>query len=206
MYLSFLKPIFDFIIALVLLIILLPVFLVITLLLLFSGINKPFFFQERSGYKCKSFVIIKFRTMTDEKDGTGNLLSDKDRLTFIGKIIRKLSFDEIPQLINILKGDMSLIGPRPLLPRYLPYYTKKESLRHSVKPGISGLAQINGRNTLDWDKRLAFDVEYVTDITLKNDFIILLRTMKILLLSEGGSVDPRSVIKDLDDEREGKIT
>ncbi|RXQ97439.1 sugar transferase [Ancylomarina salipaludis] len=205
MYLRYFKPVFDFTIAFVLLIALSPIFLIIYFLLLLTGIHKPFFLQERSGYKGQSFLIIKFRTMTDKRDRSGKLLPDKDRLTFIGKIIRKLSFDEIPQLINILKGDMSLIGPRPLLPRYLPYYTKKESLRHTVKPGMSGLAQINGGNTLDWDTRLALDIEYITDITFKNDCIILLKTIKMVLFSDGSCVDPRSVIKDLNDERGGDI-
>ncbi len=205
MYSRYFKPIFDFTIAFVLLIALSPIFLIIFFLLLLTGIQRPFFLQERSGYKGQSFLIIKFRTMTDKRDHSGDLFPDKDRLTFIGKIIRKLSFDEIPQLINILKGDMSLIGPRPLLPRYLPYYTKKENLRHTVKPGMSGLAQINGGNTLDWDTRLALDVEYVTDITLKNDCIILLRTIRMVLFSDGSCVDPRSVMKDLNDERGGGI-
>lgn len=203
MYLRYFKPVFDFTIAFLLLVIFSPVFLIIYALLLLTGNHKPFFLQERSGYKGQSFLIIKFRTMTDETDRSGQLLPDKARLTLIGKIIRRLSFDEIPQLINILKGDMSLIGPRPLLPRYLSYYTKKESLRHTVKPGLSGLAQINGGNTLDWDTRLALDIEYVTDITFRNDCIILLKTIKMVLFSNGSCVDPRSVIKDLDDERGG---
>lgn len=206
MYFRFLKPILDFILALILLSVLSPILLIILLFLFFTGVKKPIFLQERIGYKCRSFVIIKFRTMNDKKGSSGILLSDKERLTFIGKIIRKLSLDELPQLINVLKGEMSLIGPRPLLPRYLPYYTQKENLRHSVKPGISGLAQINGRNTLDWNKRLAYDVEYVVNITLRNDFLILLKSIKIILFSDGGYVDPRSVMKDLDDERETQIS
>jgi len=205
MYVSFIKPVLDFILALFLLILFSPLLLFVYIMLALRGDGNPIFYQERPGLHEKPFRIIKFKTMTDEKDADGNLLPDADRLTPLGRIIRKTSIDELPQLINVLKGDISIIGPRPLLPRYLPYYTKKENLRHTVKPGMSGLAQINGGNTLDWDTRLALDVEYVTDITLKNDCIILLRTIRMVLFSDGSCVDPRSVMKDLNDERGGGI-
>lgn len=205
MYSRFLKPLFDFIIALLLLIVLVPALLLITLLLLITGVNKPFFLQKRSGYRSKTFVIIKFRTMTDEKDRLGNLLPDKDRLTFIGKLIRKTSIDEIPQLVNVIKGDMSLVGPRPLLLRYLPYYSKEENVRHNVKPGITGLAQVKGRNTLGWDHRLALDIEYVNNMSLNQDIIIFIKSIKIVLFSKGGYIDPQSIMNDLDIERKDRV-
>jgi lipopolysaccharide/colanic/teichoic acid biosynthesis glycosyltransferase len=139
--------------------------------------------------------------MNDKKDDKGNLFPDERRLTKVGVFIRKTSLDEIPQLINVLKGDMSLIGPRPLLVSYLPFYVDEERLRHSVRPGITGLAQINGRNTVSWDKRLAFDVEYVKNISFKNDIFIVLNSIMVVLFSKGVSVDPTILMKDLNDER-----
>lgn len=143
-----------------------------------------FFLQERPGKDEKIFKLIKFKTMTDERDAEGNLLPDKDRITPVGKLLRKTSLDELPQLINVLKGDMSLVGPRPLLVRYLPYYTERERLRHKVRPGITGLAQVNGRNNLSWDDRLELDVQYVENIRFKNDFRIFTITIFKVIKSE----------------------
>ena len=135
------------------------------------------FYQERPGKNEKIFRIIKFKTMTDECDADGNLLPDAERLTKVGKFVRSTSIDELPQLINVLKGDMALIGPRPLLVKYLPYYTNEERLRHSVRPGMSGWAQVNGRNSIGWDKKLAYDVEYVKNISLLMDLKVILKTI-----------------------------
>ena len=177
MYRTFFKRFLDLTISLITLFILSPIFLMITIILFITNKGKPFFFQERPGKNEKIFKIIKFKTMNDKKDEVGNLLPDKDRLTKIGKLIRKTSLDEIPQLINVIRGDMSLIGPRPLLPEYLPYYVEKEKLRHVVRPGITGLAQINGRNNLDWEKRLQFDVFYVENCTFIVDLKIIMQTI-----------------------------
>lgn len=139
--------------------------------------------------------------MTDERDAKGNLLPDAVRLTKIGKFVRSTSLDEIPQLLNVIKGDMSLIGPRPLLPRYLPYYKENERLRHTVRPGITGWAQINGRNTVNWDRRLALDVYYVENLSFKLDLKIFFKTLKNVFFKEDLIVDPESIMKNLDDER-----
>tara|TARA_R110002049_G_scaffold125367_1_gene280966 strand:- start:5846 stop:6370 length:525 start_codon:yes stop_codon:yes gene_type:complete len=171
------------------------------ILLFVATRENPFFVQARPGLNEKIFRIIKFKTMNEKKDEKGVLLPDAIRLTKIGMLIRKTSIDELPQLFNVLKGDMSLIGPRPLLLRYLPYYTDKERLRHSVRPGISGWAQVNGRNSVNWDERLALDVEYVKSINLKLDIKILYKTLLKIIVSEGIVVDPESIMKNLDDER-----
>lgn len=187
------KPILDFLLAFTAIIILSPIFIVFTILLYFANNGKPFFTQIRPGKGEKLFKIIKFKTMNDKKDAEGNLLADTYRLTPIGKFVRKTSIDEIPQLLNILKGDMSLIGPRPLLTEYLGYYKKEEQKRHLVKPGITGLAQVNGRNFVDWDTKLQYDVDYVENITFKNDLIILIKTVKNVLSSKDVSVDTTNV-------------
>ncbi|MEN6352329.1 MAG: sugar transferase [Bacteroidales bacterium] len=202
MYRHFFKRLFDFVIALVGLIILSPLFLILWIWL--SMANKgegAFFFQERPGKDEKIFKVIKFKTMTDERDAKGNLLPDAVRLTKIGKFVRSTSLDEIPQLLNVIKGDMSLIGPRPLLPRYLPYYKENERLRHTVRPGITGWAQINGRNTVNWDRRLALDVYYVENLSFKLDLKIFFKTLKNVFFKEDLIVDPESIMKNLDDER-----
>lgn len=201
MYKNFVKRLIDFVAAFAGLLILSPVFIVVTIGLYFANQGKPFFFQRRPGKNEKIFSIIKFKTMNDKKDADGNLLSDAERLTPIGAFVRKTSLDEIPQLINVLKGDMSLIGPRPLLEKYLPFYTKNEKLRHTVKPGITGWAQLNGRNTLNWNARLALDVEYVQKISFLFDLKIVLLTVKKVIKSEDIVIDPRSIMKDLDEER-----
>ncbi|PHX61736.1 MAG: sugar transferase [Flavobacteriales bacterium] len=201
MYKFFFKRLIDFLFTFFGLIILSPIFVFITIGLFIANNGKPFFVQIRPGKDEKLFKIIKFKTMNDNKNSQGKLLPDAKRLTIIGRFVRKTSIDEIPQLINVLKGDMTLIGPRPLLVSYLPFYTDEERLRHSVRPGITGLAQINGRNTVSWDKRLAFDVEYVKNISFKNDIFIVLNSIMIVLFSKGVSVDPTILMKDLNDER-----
>ncbi|MCJ8152371.1 sugar transferase [Chryseobacterium sp. SSA4.19] len=201
MYKNFIKRWIDFTIAFLGLLILSPIFVIVTICLYFANDGKPFFFQARPGLNEKIFKIIKFKTMNDKKDASGNLLSDAERLTPVGAFIRKTSLDELPQLINVLKGDMSLIGPRPLLEKYLPYYTEREKLRHSLRPGITGWAQLKGRNTLKWDDRLSYDIQYVQNVSLKFDLKIIFSTFKKVFKSEDIVVDPRSIMKDLDEER-----
>lgn len=147
-----------------------------------------FFLQDRLGKNCKIFRVLKFKTMTDERDAKGNLLSDAQRLTKVGRFVRSTSIDELPQLWNVLKGDMSLIGPRPLLPRYLPYYTEEESHRHDVKPGITGWAQCHGRNDVTWDEKLAMDIWYVNNMTFKTDINIIWTTIKAVVNRESVEV------------------
>ena len=185
MYKHFFKRFFDFWIALVALICISPILIVVTIWLHFANKGAgAFFFQERPGKGGKIFKVIKFKTMTDEKDADGNLLPDADRLTKVGSFVRSTSIDELPQLINVLKGDMALIGPRPLLVRYLPWYTKEERHRHDVRPGITGWAQCHGRNAITWDEKLAMDVWYVNNISIKTDISVILITIKSVLLRE----------------------
>lgn len=185
MYKHFFKRFIDFWIALIALVCISPVLIVVTIWLHFANKGAgAFFFQERPGKGGKIFKVIKFKTMTDEKDADGNLLPDADRLTKVGSFVRSTSIDELPQLINVLKGDMALIGPRPLLVRYLPWYTKEERHRHDVRPGISGWAQCHGRNAVTWDEKLAMDVWYVNNISLKTDIKVILTTIKSVLLRE----------------------
>lgn len=162
-----------------------------------------FFFQERPGKGEKSFRIVKFKTMTDERDAEGNLLPDAQRLTKVGRLVRSTSIDELPQLWNVLKGDMSFIGPRPLLPRYLPWYSEREKLRHSVRPGISGWAQVNGRNNLGWDDKLELDAWYAENLSLGLDCKILFKTIKNVLVREGVVADKKENY--LDVERKNRI-
>ncbi|TWH99157.1 lipopolysaccharide/colanic/teichoic acid biosynthesis glycosyltransferase [Flavobacterium tiangeerense] len=204
MYKNFIKRFIDFIVAFLGLLVLSPIFLFVTIGLFFANNGKPFFFQLRPGKEEKIFKIIKFKTMNDKMDDKGNLLSDTKRLTTIGSFVRKASLDEIPQLINVILGDMSLIGPRPLLVSYLPYYTNEERLRHTVLPGITGLAQVNGRNTVKWDDRLRYDVEYVKNISFRNDVLIIINSINVVLFSKGLSVDPSILMKDLNDERRNR--
>ena len=178
MYSKYIKRILDIILSLVILILFCWLYLIVAILVRVKLGSPILFKQQRPGYKEKLFGIYKFRTMTDERDENGNLLPDKDRLTSFGKLLRKTSLDEIPELFNILKGDMSFIGPRPLLPEYLPYYTDKEKLRHTVRPGLTGLAQASGRNLVDWDTRLSYDVEYVENLSFKMDILIIIKTIK----------------------------
>ena len=177
MYKHFFKRLFDFLISLIGLLVLSPVFIVLIILVRIKIGHPVFFTQERIGKGEKPFLMLKFRTMTDARDSDGNLLPDEERFSRFGNFLRNSSLDELPELINVLKGDMSLVGPRPLYPFYLPYYYKEENLRHTVRGGITGLAQINGRALCKWDERFAYDVKYVKEMSLSNDIRILWRTV-----------------------------
>ncbi|SFI79588.1 sugar transferase [Myroides guanonis] len=201
MYKNLFKRVLDFLAAFFGLLVLSPIFIFVTIGLFFANQGKPFFFQRRPGKNERIFSIIKFKTMNDKKGADGSLLSDADRLTPIGAFVRKTSLDEIPQLINVLKGDMSLIGPRPLLVKYLDYYRDEEKIRHTVRPGITGWAQVKGRNTLNWNDRLAYDIEYVNNISFLFDLQLIFLTVKKVFKSEDIVVDPRSIMQDLDEER-----
>ena len=185
MYKKYFKHIIDKFFALLALLFLLPIFVLITIGLYIANQGKPFFFQKRPGKNGKIFEIIKFKTMNDLKDSQGNLLPDEKRLTRIGTFVRKTSLDEIPQLINVLRGEMSLIGPRPLLPEYLPLYNDFQKRRHEVKPGITGWAQVNGRNAISWKQKFEYDVWYVDHLSFKLDLRILWLTLKKVIKSEG---------------------
>lgn len=185
MYKNYIKSLFDFITALAGLIVLSPVFILVTVSLLFANQGKPFFFQIRPGKNERLFHIIKFKTMNDKKDDQGALLPDSDRLTKIGAFIRKTSLDEIPQLLNVIKGDMSLIGPRPLLPEYLPHYNDFQNRRHEVKPGITGWAQVNGRNAISWEQKFEYDVWYVNHFSFLLDCKIVYLTINKVFKREG---------------------
>lgn len=198
MYKHFFKRLLDFLAAFFGLLFLSPIFLFVMIGLFFANQGKPFFFQARPGKNERIFKIIKFKSMNDKKGKDGKLLSDAERLTKVGIFVRKTSLDEIPQLINILKGDMSLIGPRPLLVDYLPFYSKRESLRHTVRPGITGLAQVNGRNTINWDERLEYDAKYVETLSLKGDMKIFIQTIKNVLNRKDIVVVPGQMFSRLD--------
>ena len=185
MYKNFIKPAIDFVLALVGFLFLSPVFVMVTIGLFFANDGKPFFFQLRPGKDGKIFKIIKFKTMTDKKDENGNLLPDADRLTKIGSFVRKTSLDEIPQLLNVIKGDMALVGPRPLLPQYLELYNDFQRRRNEVKPGITGWAQVNGRNSISWEKKFEYDVWYVDNVSFLLDIKILILTVLKVVKSEG---------------------
>lgn len=184
-YQKYIKAIIDFFIALIGLILLSPIFILVSIFLFFANNGKPFFFQERPGKNEQGFKIIKFKTMNDKKDENGKLLPFDQRITKVGTFIRKYSLDEIPQLLNVIKGDMSIIGPRPLLMKYLPLYNDIQKRRHNVKPGITGWAQVNGRNAITWKEKFALDIWYVDNISLLLDFKILLRTIKKVIFKEG---------------------
>ena len=185
MYKNILKPIFDYTFSFLLILILSPLLLLLIILLYFFNQKNVFFFQSRPGKNERVFRIIKFKTMTDEKDQNGNLLPDEKRLTNMGKFVRKTSLDELPQLFNVLKGDMSFIGPRPLLVSYLTLYNDEQKKRHHIKPGITGWAQVNGRNAITWEQKFIFDVFYVNNISFTLDLKIFLLTIKKVLKSEG---------------------
>ena len=190
MYSFFLKRLIDFIVVFGVLVIIWPILLIMTLWLHFANRGAgAFFTQERPGQYGKIFKVIKFKTMTDERDENGNLLPDEKRLTKIGKFIRSTSIDELPQLINVLKGDMALIGPRPLLPQYLPLYSKEQARRHAVRPGITGWAQVNGRNAISWTKKFELDVWYVDHCSFLLDLKIIFLTIKKVFVREGISSD-----------------
>lgn len=188
-YEKYIKRPQDFICALVAIIVLSPVMLVTAILVRFKLGTPVIFRQERPGLKGNIFCLYKFRTMTDEKDGNGNLLPDEIRLTRFGRILRATSLDELPELINILKGDMSVVGPRPLLVQYLPLYNRYQARRHEVRPGFTGYAQVNGRNSISWEEKFKLDVEYVDSITFVGDWKIILQTVKTVLLREGINSD-----------------
>ncbi|PQJ18525.1 sugar transferase [Nonlabens tegetincola] len=184
-----LKIILDKVVGILLLIIVCPIFLIVLLLLSFANSGKPFFTQLRPGKNGDIFRIIKFKTMNDKKDENGELYPDDIRLTTIGKIVRKTSLDELPQLLNVIKGDMSFVGPRPLLPEYLPLYSKEQARRHEVKPGITGWAQVNGRNAISWQEKFKLDVWYVDHQSFVLDLKILFKTVKKVFISEGISAE-----------------
>lgn len=185
MYRSFFKRLIDILVSLLILTAALPLLVVTMLLLSFYNRGKMFFIQERPGINGRSFKIIKFKTMNDRKDEKGDLLPDHIRLTSFGKFVRKTSIDELPQLINVLKGDISLIGPRPLLMEYLPLYSQKQARRHEVRPGITGWAQVNGRNAISWEKKFEYDVYYVDNLSFALDLKIFFLTIFKIFKSEG---------------------
>ena len=180
MYRSCIKRLLDIVLSGVALVLLSPLFLVLYIMIKCKLGSPVLFMQQRPGKNEKIFMLYKFRSMTDERDGNGELLPDEVRLTPFGKKLRSTSLDELPELINIFKGDMSIIGPRPLLVSYLPYYTKEERLRHTVRPGLTGLAQVSGRNYIDWDNRLKKDVEYVKNLSFLMDLMVIMMTVKVV--------------------------
>ena len=201
MYKKYIKRLLDIVLSLIAIIITLPIFLIIGILVLIF-LGKPAIFrQKRPGKNEKIFTMYKFRTMTNKKDEDGNLLPDELRLTKLGKFLRKTPLDEIPEFINILKGDMSFVGPRPLLVEYLPYYTEEENHRHDVRPGLTGLAQVNGRNNLDWNDKFQKDLEYVNNITFINDVKIIIDTIKIVFKREGITDNKSATMTRLNIER-----
>lgn len=196
MYCNFLKRILDFVIVFCVLLIIWPILLVIALWLHFANKGAgAFFTQERPGKGGKIFRVIKFKTMTDERDAEGNLLPDEQRLTKVGRFVRSTSMDELPQLINVLKGDMALIGPRPLLPQYLPLYSKEQARRHEVRPGITGWAQCHGRNAISWTKKFELDVWYVDHCSFRVDLEIIFLTIKKVLMREGISSETSATME-----------
>lgn len=199
MYRHFFKRLIDFFGALVGLVLLSPVFLIVTVALFFANSGKPFFFQPRPGKHGKVFRIIKFKTMTDKTDASGRLLPDSDRLTKVGSFVRKTSLDEIPQLINVLKGEMSLIGPRPLLVSYLDCYNEAERSRLSIRPGITGLAGVNGRNNISWYDKMRYDIEYVNNLSFALDVSIVFKTVHRVIAREGISKEGHSTTDTFED-------
>lgn len=202
MYKHFFKRLFDFLISLIALSVLSPIILILIIIGAIAMRGNPFFTQKRPGRKEKIFKLIKFRTMTNKKDKDGNLLPDDERLTGYGRFLRSTSLDELPELINILLGHMSIVGPRPLLVAYLPYYTDEERHRHDVRPGLTGLAQVNGRNLLSWDERFALDVKYVNEASLLLDIRILWKTVVNVLKRKDIAVGSGHVMQNLNVERQ----
>lgn len=184
-YRNYLKRVLDFCLAILAFVLLLPVFIIVTLTLYVANDGKPFFFQQRPGMNNRIFRIIKFKTMNDRKDSAGNLLSDAERLTPMGAFVRNTSLDEIPQLINVIIGDMSLVGPRPLLPEYLPLYNTEQARRHMVRPGITGWAQVNGRNAISWTEKFKYDTWYVDHLSPALDLKVMLLTLKKVVARDG---------------------
>lgn len=198
MYAKYIKRILDFILSLIALIVLSPVLLVVAILVRIKLGSPIIFKQQRPGKDEKIFTLYKFRTMTDKKDENGNLLPDSERLTKFGKVLRSTSLDELPELVNILKGDMSIVGPRPLLVKYLPYYTEEERHRHDVRPGLTGLAQVSGRNTISWKEKFDKDIEYVNNISFFYDCSVIIKTVIAVFKHDGVKLQ---AIPDLDKER-----
>lgn len=198
---KYIKRFFDIVSSLIALVVLSPLLLLLIIVGAFVMKGNPFFTQQRPGKNERIFKLIKFRTMTNAKDKEGNLLPDADRLTKYGEFLRNTSLDELPELFNILKGDMSVIGPRPLLVQYLPYYTEEERHRHDVRPGLSGLAQANGRNNVTWEEKFAWDIKYVNEMSLILDINILLKTVFNVLKRDDVVVDSYEVEPNLDDIR-----
>ena len=196
MYKTFFKRVLDFCISFIALICISPVLLLVTIWLHFANKGAgAFFFQERPGKDAKIFKVIKFKTMTDERDAEGNLLPDAQRLTKVGRFVRSTSLDELPQLINVLKGDMALIGPRPLMPKYLPLYSQEQARRHEVRPGISGWAQCHGRNSISWTEKFKLDVWYVDHVSLWTDLKVIFITIKKVIVREGISEEGQATME-----------
>lgn len=194
-YSNYIKRLIDFIVASIAFLVLFPLFVVCVIVLSFSNKGTPFFTQLRPGKNERIFKIIKFKTMNDRKDGNGNLLPDADRITPLGAFIRKNSLDEIPQLLNVIKGDMSLIGPRPLLVQYLPLYNSEQKHRHDIRPGITGWAQVNGRNAISWEKKFELDVWYVKRCSFILDVKIIFLTIKKVFIREGISQEGEATVE-----------
>ena len=210
MYARFFKRAMDLVLSVMALIVLSPVLLVLALIGAIAMKGNPFFCQPRPGKKDKNgneriFKLIKFRTMSNAKDKDGNLLPDDVRLNKYGRFLRSTSLDELPELLNIIKGDMSIVGPRPLAVQYLPYYTEAESMRHSVLPGLTGLAQVNGRNSLSWEEKFEYDIEYINNITLLNDLKILWKTVIKVLIREDIGSRGTGVLVDFDTYRKEQM-
>ena len=204
MYKKFFKRFFDVVLSLIAIIVLSPVYLIVSILVLVFMGWPILFKQPRPGKNEKIFNMYKFRTMTNKKDKDGNLLPDDQRLPKFGKFLRKTSLDELPEIFCILNGSMSFVGPRPLLVKYLPYYTKEEHHRHDVKPGLTGWAQANGRNLVNWDERFKLDLEYVNNVSLKMDIKVILKTIGVVLKREGITDGKTETMTFLDEERKGK--
>lgn len=198
MYAKFFKRVSDLFLSFFALLCLSPLLIILTLVGTVSMKGNPFFTQERPGWHEKIFKLIKFRTMTNEKDKEGNLLADEVRLNSYGKFLRATSLDELPELINIFKGDMSIIGPRPLLVKYLPYYTERERIRHSIRPGLTGYAQAHGRNEISWEKKFELDIWYVEHLTFLTDIKVIIDTIKVVLSHDGVSLN---ALEDFDEYR-----
>ncbi len=205
MYRSFFKQFIDVTVAFIILLIASPIILLVTILLSIANNGRPFFLHARPGKNERIFKVVKFKTMNDKKNEHGELLPDAERLTWIGRFVRKTSIDELPQLINVLKGDMSLIGPRPLMIEYLPYYSEIQKKRHSIKPGITGWAQINGRNSISWSEKFELDVWYVEHLSFITDLKIFFLTIKNIFTASGISADGHATMPKFSDEMKRKM-
>ena len=206
MYKKYFKRLLDFVLAFIAFIVFIPIILILAFIGLIAMKGNPFFFQPRPGKNEKIFNLIKFRTMTNEKGDNGELLPDNERLTKYGKFLRSTSLDELPELFNILKGDMSIVGPRPLAVQYLPYYNNEEKKRHSVLPGLTGLAQINGRNAVNWPERFAYDIEYTKNITFTNDLMIIIKTAIRVIRKENVQIRGTTNVIDFDKYRKKELS